>query len=116
MSRRHPRIVLESTLPQAPEVVFYMLKHGALISDEDRYFDRDKALAEVERRNATEPGHTCLGIPSRITACEGCPSILLDCIYEAEASHLTHITWQACPSHDYWGQNEQTSLIASWVD
>jgi hypothetical protein len=113
--RRHRPIYLESTLNTAPEVVFYMLKHGVLISDEDRYFLRERAIAEVERRNATDPGHTCLGIPSRITACEGCPSTLLDCIYDAGASHLTHITWQACPSHDFCG-NEQTSLIASWVD
>jgi hypothetical protein len=113
---RHPRIVLESTLAKTPEVWFYMLKDHVLISDEDRYATREKALAEVERRNATEPGHTCLGIPSHLTACEGCRSTLLDCIYEADASHLTAITWQACPSHDYWGQNEQTSLIASWVD
>jgi hypothetical protein len=115
MSRQHRPIYLESTLSREPEVVFYLLKSGVLTSDDDRYYVRDKALAEVERRNATEPGHSCLGIPSRITACEGCPSTLLDCIYEAEASHLTYIKWEACPFHDYDGQNEQTPEIASWV-
>lgn len=113
---RHPRIVLESTLSREPDVMFYLLKGGVLISDDDWYYVREKALAEVERRNATEPGHTCLGIPSRITACEGCPSALLDCIYAAKASHLTYISWQGCPRHDDWGQNEQASFIASWVN
>jgi hypothetical protein len=101
-------------LSRAPETVFYLLKGGVLISDDDWYYVRDKALAEVERRNATEPGHTCLGIPTRIIACEGCPSTLLGCIYEADASHLTHITWRACPSHEFCG-NEQTPEIESWV-
>lgn len=108
-------LVLESTLTREPEVVFYMLKHGSLISDEDWYFGRDKAIAEVERRNAIEPGHSCLGIPTRIVACEGCPSHLLDCLYGAGAEHVTHITWKYCPTHEYAGQNEQTSEIESWV-
>jgi hypothetical protein len=95
---RLPRI-LESTLSTEPEVLFYMLKGGVLISDDDRYSVRDKAIAEVERRNVTESGHTCVGIPSLITACEGCPSHLVDVIYESGARHLTHITWKLCPFH-----------------
>lgn len=113
---RHLRIVLESTLAKTPEVLFYMLKDRVLISDEDRYPTRERALAEVERRNATDPGHSCVGIPSVLMACEGCENHLVSVIYDADARHLTHIIWQACPSHEYWGQNEQTSLIASWVD
>lgn len=112
---RHPRITLESTLSREPEVVFYLLKNGALISDDDWFYVRDKAIAEVERRNAVEPGHSCLGIPSRIVACEGCPSILLECIYEAGADHLTYVSWKLCASHEYAGQNEQTPEIESWV-
>ncbi|MER6086512.1 hypothetical protein [Streptomyces bluensis] len=97
---RHKRIVLESTLATTPEVWFYMLKDHVLISDEDRYSTREKALAEVERRNATDPGHSCVGIPPILTACEGCPSHLLDVIYESGARHLTRIKWKLCAFHE----------------
>ncbi|MGW2919545.1 hypothetical protein ACWDBF_17025 [Streptomyces angustmyceticus] len=91
---------MENTLATAPEVLFYMLKDHVLISDEDRYFTRDEAIAEVKRRNAVEPGHTCVGIPSRLTACDGCQSHLLDVIYQSGATHLTHIAWMLCPIHE----------------
>ncbi|MFE9442468.1 hypothetical protein ACFYO2_26480 [Streptomyces sp. NPDC006602] len=97
---RHPRIVLESTLSREPEVLFYMLRGGVLISDDDRYFSRERAIAEVERRNVTDPGHTCVGIPSRLTACEGCENHLVDVIFDADARHLTNITWKLCARHE----------------
>lgn len=94
---------------------WFLVYHGELHSESLTYETRDAALAAVRELNESTPGFTCLRIPTQITVCEGCRSTLLDCIYDVGARHLTEITWESCSEHDYWGQNEQTSMIASWV-
>jgi hypothetical protein len=99
----------------ATEERWFLVFRGTLYSEEITYETRDAALEAVRQRNESTPGFTCLRVPYRIVACEGCRSTLLDCIYEAGASHLTEIEWRDCSAHEDWGQNEQTPLIASWV-
>lgn len=95
---------------------WFLVYRGKLHSETETYETRDVALEAVRARNEKTPGFTCLRIPYRITACEGCGSTLLDCIYEVDASHLTRIEWRDCPEHEQTRyHNEQTSLIASWV-
>ncbi|MFF8367830.1 hypothetical protein ACF05W_03200 [Streptomyces lydicus] len=100
MSRLLP--TLESTLATEPEVLFYLCKDGRLISDDLRYGTPDRALAEVERRNEIEPGHTYIRVPSRVTACEGCEDPA-GIYYDTGTNHLVKFTWVVCPSHEYSG-------------
>lgn len=94
---------------------WYLVYQGSLHEDGHPYSSRDDALKAVSARNQETPGFTCVRVPSSITACEGCEDDTLDAIYRVGASHLTRIEWRTCRDHEYWGQNEQTSLIASWV-
>lgn len=74
------------------------------------YYSRDAALSAIARLNRVALGHTILRVPTRITACEGCPETLLSLIYEVGAEHLTEIEWIPCPDHGSW-DNEQTSWL-----
>ncbi|MFJ6010230.1 hypothetical protein ACIQHZ_31595 [Streptomyces halstedii] len=94
---------------------WFLIKDERVFSESLTYETRDVALAAVAELNETTPGFSCLRIPYRMTICEGCRSRLFDCIYEVGAQHLTEITWDDCPEHEYWGQNEQTPMIAAWA-
>jgi hypothetical protein len=94
---------------------WFLVYRGELHSEEQTYETRDSALEVVAELNKETPGFTCLRIPYRMVVCEGCRSHLLDCIHDVNAQHLTQIVWRDCSEHEYWGQNEQTSLIASWI-
>jgi len=95
---------------------WFLVYRGRIYSEELTFPDRDAALTAVRERNESIPGFSCLRIPYRMAACEGCPSHLLDAIEAAGGWHLSSITWQDCPEHEETRyHNEQTSLIASWV-
>lgn len=99
-----------------PTERWFLVYRGELYSETETYETRDAALDAVASHNASEPGFTCLRVPYHIVACEGCGGILLDCIFDVGAQHLTQITWQDCPTHEETRyHNEQTPLIASWV-
>jgi len=100
-----------------PTERWFLLYRDELYSETETYETRDAALAAVAAHNNSEPGSfTCLRVPYRIVACEGCSNTLLDCIFDVGAQHLTQITWQDCPRHEETRyHNEQTPLIASWV-
>lgn len=103
MSRRNGRMpVLDSTLAKGPSVFFYILYRSELISDEYRFGTAEQANAEVESLNFIEPGHTYIGVPDRVTACEGCEYPAAH-YYDTGTDHLIHFTWVLCPSHDYSG-------------
>src|SRR5690606_1882665 len=95
---------------------WFLVYRGRIYSEELTFPDRDAALTAVRERNESTPGFSCLRIPYRMAVCEGCRRHLLVCSYDANARHLTSITWQDGPEHEETRyHNEQTSLIASWV-
>ncbi|MFD7552956.1 hypothetical protein ACFV9E_00200 [Streptomyces sp. NPDC059835] len=103
MATRNGRMpVLESTLSKRPSVFFYILYRSELISDEYRFGTAEQANAEVEALNVIEPGHTYIGVPDVLVACEGCEAPA-GIFYDTGTNHLISFRWTLCPSHDYAG-------------
>ncbi|MFD8018904.1 hypothetical protein ACFV6G_00505 [Streptomyces lavendulae] len=103
MARRDGKMpVLDSTLPNGPDVLFYILYRSELISDEYRFGTAEQANAEVESLNAIEPGHTYIGVPDVLVACEGCEAPA-GIYYDTGTNHLIAFRWILCPSHENSG-------------
>ncbi|MFJ3634612.1 hypothetical protein [Streptomyces sp. NPDC090112] len=103
MAKRDGRMPLvESRMAKGPDTLFYILYRSELISDEYRFGTSEQANSEVQELNAIEPGHTYIGVPDRLTACEGCEYPAAH-YYDTGTDHLIHFKWGVCPSHDYSG-------------